>query len=200
MASMLRTLHAVELPVIVGIGDDRPDIENTISKRFCHIFDKVLEEDSFWVTLPKEAVHKLEIVRRRYHTYRDLLAEFKNMANDLNVALIHGDLAGDNVMMTLDERVVLIDWGESRISTPLADIAYLFTYSAWQPKEIQQFAHLYFGDETAKIEEALPTIQTLSKLYRFHSCVQSLLWLRESGDDGPDQIGKEHLDRQLDAL
>lgn len=200
MALMLKTLHEIDLPAVAGIGDDRPDILAAISERFDDLFDKVLEKHSFWATLPKEAVPKLEIVRRHHQTYRDLLAEFRRTAQDMDAALTHGDLAGDNIMMTVDGRLVLTDWGEARISTALADLAYLFTYSAWPPEEISRFVQLYFGDQTAKIEKKLLTIRVLSKLYQYHSCVQSLLWMKASGDNGLDRIGREHFERQSETL
>jgi len=200
LAIMLKTLHKVKLPEKLSIEDDRPEISKAICTRFCSKFKKVLEENHFWSTLPKEVVPKLDFIRERYPVYSNLLVEFQDYTKGLNASIIHGDLGGDNVMMTMDERLVLTDWGESRISTPLADIAFIQSNSIWDSQEINQFLNLYFDHEITRIQTALPTIQTLAKLYQYNSCVQSLLWLRETGDNGLDEIGKKHFDNMLDTL
>jgi aminoglycoside phosphotransferase (APT) family kinase protein len=200
LALILKTLHRLEIPTTVDISDDRPDIINAISKRFRDTFQMVLKGHSFWATLPNEDMPKLEIVRRHYETYNNFLGTYETTTNDKKVALTHGDLAGDNIMLTEDGRVVLVDWGETRISSPLTDIAYLFTYSTWSPEDVNRFIQLYFGDTLVEVERALSTIQVLSKLYQYRSCIQSLIWLKEEGMEGLDTIGKDHFARMLETL
>lgn len=200
LASILKTLHAVELPVTEGIGDDRTDITSAIVQRFRNVFNVVQEGYSFWAKMPTEDLPKLEIVRRHYETYYNLLETYQGTTSNIRVALTHGDLAGDNIMLTDDERLVLVDWGEARISSPLTDIAYLYTYSAWSPEEIRLFIQFYFNDNLVEVESELSAIQILSKLFRYRSCIQALLWLKEQGSDGLDIIGREHFERQLGLL
>ncbi len=200
LALILKSLHALEIPTALDIGDDRPDIIAAISKRFRDVFQMVLKGHSFWALLPKEDLLKLEIVRRHYETYNNLLSTFETIANDKKVALTHGDLAGDNIMLSEDGRLVLADWGETRISSPLTDIALLFTHSHWSPDDVHRFIRLYFDEDSVNVKRELSTIQVLSKLYRYRSCVQSLLWLKEEGMDGLDSIGREHFDRLLVTL
>jgi thiamine kinase-like enzyme len=200
LARMLKVLHGTELPPAMNIPDDRPEIIQATIKRFSIIFQTVLENDTSWNTLPKEDLSRLGIVRKHFGSYSKLLTTLETTAVDAKAVLIHGDLAGDNIMMTQDGKWVLADWSEARISYLLSDIAYLFVYSGWSPKDIQQFIQLYFEKSEAELKRELSMLRVLSKLYRYRSCVQSLLWLREEGQGGLDAVGRENFERLLNAL
>jgi hypothetical protein len=42
-------------------------------------------------------------------------------------------------------------------------------------------------------------LETLSRLHRYRSCVQSLLWLNDE-TEGLDAVGRAYFERQLEAL
>lgn len=73
-------------------------------------------------------------------------------------------------------------------------------YANWSENEGRQFLIVYFNDDLEALEEALPCLQVLSRLYCYHSCVQSLVLLNEMGEEGLDAIGRAHFERMLDAL
>jgi hypothetical protein len=59
---------------------------------------------------------------------------------------------------------------------------------------------LIFVVEKANERYALKTRrEVLSRLHRYRSCVQSLLWLNDERE-GLDAIGRAHFERQLSAL
>ena len=51
LARALRMLHAVDLPQIPGLADDRPEVGNAMSERFRRLFATVLRTDRFWTRL-----------------------------------------------------------------------------------------------------------------------------------------------------
>lgn len=200
LALILKTLHKVELPTALGIEDDRPNINAAIGHRFRSMFQVVLEDDLFWAKLPADDMPGLKIVQARYETYDNLLTNFETALTDIKVTLTHGDLAGDNIMLTQDGRLVLADWGEARISSALIDIAYLLAYVTWSENDVRQFLQTYFMDDTTELKRVFPTVRILSKLYQYRSCVQSLLWLKEMGLEGLDTLGRKHFERALRIL
>jgi Ser/Thr protein kinase RdoA (MazF antagonist) len=200
LAQALQALHGLRLPVINGIADDRPEIGVVISSRFRSMFQHIQEEDTFWTGLPREDKSKLECVRGHYPTYIGLLQQIEDLLAPTKPALTHGDLAGDNIMLTQDGRLAIADWGATRISSALTDVAHLLAYANWPQDEERRFLSLYFSDDRTSLEETLPSVQMLSRLYRYHSCVQSLLWLNEKGKVGLDAVGRVHLERMLGTL
>ena len=114
-------------------------------------------------------------------------------------ALTHGDLAGDNIMLKQDGALTFVDWGETRISSPLTDLACLLSYRIGSEDRTQEFLNIYFNSPEA-LEKNLPCLQVLIRLYRYRSCVQSLLWLNEEGETGLDVIGRAHFEKVRAAL
>lgn len=200
LARALQTLHGVTLPSIQGIADYRPNVGTAISRRFGDLFKIVLRADGFWAHLPREDESKLERVRAFYTTYIGLLSQIADILTHAQVAFTHGDLAGDNIMLTQDGRLAIADWGAARISAALTDVASLSIYTNWSGDERRQFYRIYLNDSSGDHEEALQCLEVLSRLYRYRSCVQSLLWLNEQGEEGLDAIGMTHFERQLSAL
>ncbi|MBU0513006.1 MAG: aminoglycoside phosphotransferase family protein [Chloroflexi bacterium] len=200
LARALQTLHSVNLPSIQGIADDRPNVGTAISKRFRDLFQVVLRADGFWGRLPREDESKLERVRAYYPTYVGLLSQIADSLTHPQLALTHGDLAGDNIMLTQDGRLAIADWGAARISAALADVASLSTYTNWSEDERRQFFRVYLSNTSGAHEEASLCLEVLSRLHKYRSCVQSLLWLNEEGEEGLDAIGRAHFERQLSAL
>jgi thiamine kinase-like enzyme len=198
LARALQALHSVSPPTIEGIGDDCPEIGKAISNRFLNMFHVVKKENSFWIGLPREDQSNLETVRAHHESCCGLLQQIEELLIDTRPALTHGDLAGDNIMLTPDGRLAIADWGTARISSALADVAHLLTYAGWSRDEERQFLSTYFGDDPSTLGDAMPCIQVLTRLYRYHSCVQSLLWLNER--EGLDAVGKAHFERLLSAL
>jgi aminoglycoside phosphotransferase (APT) family kinase protein len=200
LAQALQALHSISLPAINGIANDHPEIGTAIGNRFRSMFQIVRKEDSFWTRLPGKDKSKLECVRVHYETYMGLLLQIEDTLAHTKPALTHGDLAGDNIMLTQDGRLAIADWGAARISSALTDVAHLLTYTNWSGDEEHQFLSMYFSDDLASLAEALPCLQILSRLYRYHSCVQSLLWLNEMGKVGLDAVGRAHFERMLGTL
>lgn len=200
LAVALRTLHGVDLPPIKDVADDRPLVSTAISRRLQDTLGAVTEDDSFWVGLSSEDKPRLEYVRTKYETYAQMLPVLKVSLTDTKCALTHGDLSGDNLMMRQDGSFALTDWGETRITSSLTDVAYLLTHMEWNESKAQRFLRAYFNDDPEDLEEALPVIETLSCLYRYNSCVRSLLWLNSPEEDGLDSIGRAYFERQLRAL
>ncbi len=200
LGTMLRTLHGLALPVGGGVPDDRPSIGAAIRQRLARQFQSVLRRDSFWTGLPVEDRPKLDLVRSRYATYASLLPAVETALAGARPALTHGDLSGDNLMVTEDGRLTLVDWGEARISAGLADVAYLLTYVEWGEGEAQRFLGSYFQDCPEAAGDAYPTVQALGQLYRYRACVKSLLWLNELGAAGMDEVGRAFFERQLRLL
>ncbi len=200
LACALQTLHSTSLPSTGGIADDRPDVGTAISNRFRNLYQIVLKEDTFWARLSIKDKPKLELVRAHYKTHVGLLPLIEDTIACTSLVLTHGDLSDDNIMMTQDGRLVLADWGAARISSSLTDVAYLLTYVNWSEDERCQFLNTYFNDSLETLENALFSLEVLSRLYRYRSCVQSLLWLNEMGEEGLDPVGRAHFERLLGAL
>lgn len=114
------------LPSIQGLADDRPNVGTVICMRFRDLFGVVLRPDGYWTGLSREDEPKLEQVRACYHTYVDLLSQIADSLAQARVALTHGDLAGDNLVLTQDGRLTIVDWGSARISA-----AWLLLTSLW---------------------------------------------------------------------
>lgn len=199
LARALRALHGVALPQIAGLPDDRPDVARALTQRLRTLFDLALRTDTLWGGLAERDRPKLERVRARYQPYVSLLPQVEEGLANAPVALTHGDLAGDNVMLTREGRLTIVDWGSARISAAWADVASLAAYSEWSPAQRRRFYGLYLGDTAGSWLEALRVLETLSRLHRYRSCVQSLLWLNEEGE-GLDAIGRAYFERQLTAL
>jgi aminoglycoside phosphotransferase (APT) family kinase protein len=199
LARALETLHSVTLPPIQGLADDRPNVGTAISERLRGLFEVVLRTDVFWAGLSREDEPKLERVRACYYTYAGLLPQIADSLTQARVALTHGDLAGDNIMLTQEGRLTIIDWGSARISAALTDVASLSTYSNWSQDETRQFYEAYLGNASRSQEEALYCLEVFSRLHRYRSCVQSLLWLNDERE-GLDAIGRAYFERQLSAL
>ena len=199
LAHALSTLHSVDLPSIQGLADDRPDVAVAIRGRFRDLFKVVLRRDGFWTSLPKEDEPKLERVRASYPDYVGLLSQLAEGLTHARVALTHGDLAGDNIMLTQDGSLAIVDWGSAHISAALADVASLSTFSDWSQDEKRVFYEAYLSDTPGPHDEALHGIESLSCLHRYRSCVQSLLWLNDDSE-GLDAVGRAHFERLLGAL
>ena len=200
LARALQILHSINIPSIKEIADDRPDVGIAVSNRFRNLFQVVLNENDFWESLPREDKSKLEIVRAHYETYVGVIPQIEDTLVHTKLTLTHGDLAGDNIMLTRDGRLAITDWGATRISSTLTDVAHLLMYANWSEDEGRQFLSVYFNDDLETLEEVLSCIQILSRLYCYHSCVQSLLWLKEMGEEGLDAIGRAHFERVLGEL
>ncbi len=200
LAQALQTLHTIGLPRIKEIADDRPNICKVLIDRFHTLFQIVWKEDGFWALLSTENKSKLEWVRARDESYVGLLSQAEDLLVHTEPALTHGDLMGDNIMLTQNGRLAITDWGAARISCAFADVAFLLTYMNWSEDERQRFLHVYFRNDPAALEGALPCLEGLSRLYRYSSCVQSLLLLREMGEEALDDIGRAHFERMLVEL
>ncbi len=198
LARALRTLHRVDLPTIEGLPDDRPDVGAALVGRLRGVFKAVLKENGFWAGLSAEDRRRLETVRAHYGAYAAVLFQAAELLADAPVALTHGDLAGDNLMVTQDGDLAIVDWGSARIGAALTDPASLSVYMGWSPEERRRFHHVYL-EETEGSEETLPTLEILAQLHRYRSCVQSLLWL--NGDpEGLDAVGRRFFEAQLHGL
>lgn len=200
LARAIRILHDIKLPSIKEIADDRPEVNMAVVDSFRSIFQLVLQNGDYWRHLLSEDKLKLETVRAHYDAYAGLLPRIENSPLLGKPALTHGDLAGDNIMQTQDGRLAIIDWGAARISSPLTDIASLTMYAGWSEDKSRQFLNVYFNDDLEALEEALPLFDVLSRLYRYRSCLQSLIWINELGDEGLDAIGRAHFEKILNAL
>ncbi len=200
LARALQVLHSIGTPSIKEIPDERPEVGAAISNRLHDLFEVVLKEDAFWTGLPREDKSNLERVRAHHKTYAGLLPQIGDTLSHGRSALTHGDLAGDNIMLGRDGRLVLADWSAARISSPLTDIADLLTHGSWPEAEEQEFLSLYFRDTPQSSEEAQLCVGILTRLYRYRSCVQSLLWLNEMGTDGLDAVGRAHFEMMLGVL
>ena len=196
----VRILHSLSLPAIATIPVDRPNVGNAVSHRFRLLFQHVLREDGYWARLPQADRPKLAHVRAHHETYAGLLPQVVHALADVEPALTHGDLAGDNIMLTQDDRLALVDWGTARFSAPLTDVANLLTYARWSEDESDRFLRAYFDDDPAALEAAWPCLQTLFRLYRYRSCVQSLRWLNKAGEQRLDGVGRAHFERVLNLL
>lgn len=200
LAHALQTLHRLTLPAVTGLADDRPDISAAVSRRFRHMFELVQKGAGYWARLPGADKARLGAVRAHYATYVGLLPQMEGLLAGARPALTHGDLAGDNLMLTQEGRLALVDWGAARISAAWTDVAHLLTYANWSPDQEHRFLRAYFGDDAAALEGAWPCIQALCRLYRYHSCVLSLVWLNGAGEGGLDAVGRAHFERMLRAL
>jgi aminoglycoside phosphotransferase (APT) family kinase protein len=109
LARALQTLHSVNLPSIQGLADDRPNVGTAVSRRFRELFKTVLRTDGFWAHLSREDASKLECVRAYYSTYMGLLSQIADRLAHVQSALTHGDLAGDNIMLTQNGRLAIAD-------------------------------------------------------------------------------------------
>ncbi|MBN1248405.1 MAG: phosphotransferase, partial [Anaerolineae bacterium] len=160
----------------------------------------VLQDDASWAGLPVADRPHLTRVRAHYAAYAGRLSALATQIPTAEAALTHGDLAFDNVMLKQNGDVALIDWGEARITSGLADVASTITYADWPFDDVQRFLALTFEGDQAALDWALPVIERLIRLTRYRSCVQSLCWLNEEGPDGLDAVGRAHFERQLGAL
>lgn len=198
LAHALRTLHDLELPAIEGLPDDRPDLGASVLEHFGDLFAAVLRGKDFWAGLAEADVPLLEVVRAHYPAYAALLAQAAGRMAGARAALTHGDLAGDNVMLTPEGRLALADWGTARIGAAAVDAAALPAYEGWSREERRRFYGIYLGEGDGT--EAAPAhIEELSRLHRYRACVQSLLWLRGE-EEGLDAVGRSYFERQLSAL
>lgn len=109
LAQALQILHSIDLPSIKEIADDRPDLGIAVSNRFRSLFQVMLKENDFWERLPTEDELKLDLVRAHYETYVGLLPQIEDTPVLTKLALTHGDLAGDNIMLTRDGRLAITD-------------------------------------------------------------------------------------------
>lgn len=200
LARALQTLHSLGPSSIREIVDDGPDVGAAVSRRFRDLFKIVLRADGFWAHLPREDKPGLERVRAYYSNYLDLLSQAEGILAHAQPALTHGDLAGDNIMVTQGGRLAIADWGAARISAALTDVASLSIYAGWSGDERRQFYRMYLDETSEDHKDALRCLEVLSRLYRYRSCVQSLSWLNEQGKKGLDAIGRAHFERQLSAL
>jgi aminoglycoside phosphotransferase (APT) family kinase protein len=129
LGRVLRILHSTSLPTVARVPDDRSNVAEAVSRRFRLLFRHVLRRNNYWARLPKADRPKLAHVRACYDTYAGLLPQVERDLADTEPSLTHGDLAGDNTMLTQDGRLALADWGMARISSPLTDVANLLTYA-----------------------------------------------------------------------
>lgn len=199
LASALRTLHSIDPPSIPGLEDDRPHVGAAVIERFRRLFERVRGPSGFWAGLSAEDRPKLEQVRAQYDAYAGLLNEAANLLVGAEPALIHGDLAGDNVMLTPEGELAIADWGSARIGTGLSDVASISVYMGWSPEERGRFYELYLGSAGELDTEMFRSLHVLYRLHRYRSCVQSLLWLKDD-EEGLDAIGRGFLETQLAAL
>ena len=199
LASALRTLHGLGPPSIPGLEDDRPSVGGAVIERFRSLFEGVWRTNGFWAGLSAGDTPKLEQVRAHYDTYADMLNEASNLLVGAEPALIHGDLASDNVMLTPEGDLAIADWGSARIGTGLSDAASVSVCMDWSPEERRRFYELYLGVGGKPDTRMIRSLHVLFLLHRYRSCVQSLLWLKDDGE-GLDAIGRAFLETQLAAL
>ncbi len=207
LARTISTLHNIPLPAkgmpahggADGGADDRPDIGAAIGQRFQVVFQTVLENDRFWAHLSNEDAHHLDYVRDKYADYRRLLPLLSAALRHTPAVLTHGDLSGDNILLTQDGQIALADWGAARISAAVGDVAYLLTYTRWPEEVKQQFLQVYHNGDRQAQEEAAPALDILTALHRYRSCVQSLLWLNDE-QEGLDAVGRAHFEHLLRTL
>jgi aminoglycoside phosphotransferase (APT) family kinase protein len=199
LARALRTLHSLAVPTMPELPDDRPDPGAALQQRWRVLFERVWRSDIAWSGLSEQDRRRLNRVRDRYGLYIDLLAEVAERLADAEVALTHGDLAGDNVMVTPQGRLALADWGTARIGAALADVASLITYSSWSTEETHRFYELYLDRGAMPRDDAVASLDLLTRLHRYRSCVQSLIFLNDE-NEGLDEVGRTHFARQLAAL
>jgi aminoglycoside phosphotransferase (APT) family kinase protein len=196
LGTALRTLHALPLPTIPGLADDRPSAAAAICDRLRSSFESLLSDDRHWLSLSIQDRANLQRVRARYADYAALLTVLETALSGAKCALIHGDLSADNLMVRQDGSLVIADWGEARITSPFVDVAYLIVHSEWSDVESELFLNAYFGMQSADREAACPVIELLVRLHRYHACVRSLHWLNEAGE-GLDALGYAFFERQL---
>jgi aminoglycoside phosphotransferase (APT) family kinase protein len=170
----------------------------SVARRFAQRFEAILRTDAFWAQLFAADRPMLARVRARCQAHAALLPWLEEELAATPVVLIHGDLAGDNLMVTPEGRLALVDWGATRISAAWVDIASLVTYAEWSPEERRRFYCCYFVERAGSAEEARQCLGTLTCLHRYHACVQSLLWLNDEGE-GLDAVGRAFFERQVAA-
>ena len=197
LANALRTLHSVNIPELKGMKDHRARTGTTLIDDLRETFKSVINSDENWKDLPSADQSKLDAVRSKYSYYNRLLDIVEPLLGNTSCSLTHGDLAGDNIMVKQDGRLALIDWGKATIATGLSDIAYLSAYSQWSRDAIEQFLTAYFNGDTNKVEETLPIVSELVKLYKYWSCIWSLHMLRDYKEDGLDSLGRCFFETQL---
>ena len=200
LADALRTLHGVNIPEFKGMKDYRASTGTTLIDDLREIFRSVISNDKDWKGLASSDKPKLGTVRSKYEYYNRLLAIIETLMSNTTYSLTHGDLAGDNIMVKKDGNLVLIDWAEAAISTGLADVAYLSTYSQWDRNAIEQFLNIYLNRDLNKVKEILPIVGKLVKLYRYWSCIWSLRMLRDYKENGLDSIGRGFFESQLQKI
>ena len=231
LARLVRELHKLETPTIPGLPDDRPEPGRAVIRRFEDDFRVIQREEAYWKRLSATDRRRLERMRGIYHVYAQLAENLRETGlnetgEEPGPALIHGDLAGDNIMlarqMGLDstaspvqdgppgtairagggseETLMLLDWGSARISSALADVANLLVYQEWAPACVQQFMEIYYQDDQAMIEKTRYILETLVRLVRYRACLRSLEWLETEGETGLDEAGRGFFERQIQLL
>lgn len=241
LARLVKELHKLETPAIPGLPDDRPEPSRAVIRGFEEDFRVIQREEADWKRLSAIDRRRLERVREVYHVYAQLAENFRETGlseaglseTDLSKvgeepapALIHGDLAGDNIMLVRElgfdspsylaqerppgaairaggggkEILMLLDWGNARISSALADVANLLVYQEWSPACVQQFMEIYYQDDRAMIEKTRPILEALVRLVRYRACLRSLEWLESEGETGLDEAGSAFFERQVQLL
>lgn len=173
LGSALHTLHCQNLPVMIGLPDDRPDIAEAVCRNFRDVFDTLLDENG-WNGLASAERGYFHKVRDCYGTYVALLPALQAILPGTACSLVHGDLTGDNWMVRPDGGLALVDWGAARLTSPFSDVAGLLAYTEWDEAEIARFLAAYFdGDAAAQAAISL-CIELLARLYVYRACVYAL--------------------------
>ena len=231
LARLVRELHKLDIPDIPGLPDDRPEAGRAVIRRFEEDFRSLQRENAHWKRLSTADRRRLEKVREVSHVYAQLAENLGGTGvygawEGLESTLIHGDLAGDNIMLTrqvgldptsfmaqdrpartaihtgggVEETLILLDWGSARIGSALADVANLLVYQEWSPACVQCFMEIYYQDDRAMIEKTRSILEVLLRLVRYRACLLSLEWLETEGETGLDNFGRDFFERQVQLL
>lgn len=120
------------------------DYENELSARsndLIHVMERLPRSPEFQAL--RERTRSVRRLASRLPTWRKWLLDFQPFGR----TFIHGDVHPGNVMMRKDRgvvRPVLIDWGRSRIGSPMEDVSsWLQSLGYWEPSARQRHDGLF---------------------------------------------------------
>lgn len=127
--------------------------------------------------------------------YEEYVKESQLLEKEEKV-LCHGDLNPNNILVTDDGNILIIDWTNATWEDPCAEIAYLTFLSGFTPRQTEAFLQAYLGRS--------PTVSELNQLNLYQkrvSFLTSTIWFDFS--ESPDALKVpmkervDHLDRHL---